>query len=303
MRMKMCAVLACLAAGALVVGDTAKAAPVTWTIVSSASTIKLSIPDGQTISATFAPVVGISSAVVTLRARNQTGATTGTGSSWTIGSTTNIEGDFLTDTDFTSSIEFLNSPFDDYDATISGSYNPQLGSPPPNNALTDPGDYGVRIIASVSLLGGLVKLNDPVFAALRDIMMQASSGAIAVTAGSFPASSMLVGVESGSLAYRGSGTLGGVVGSGLVALPSGTASNSKAGSGSIGIVGPLATLTYPVNAPLSFTLGPGLSFSANITGTIVATAIIPEPTTYALLGVGMAMLAPMAVRRYRKRRA
>ena len=67
--------------------------------------------------------------------------------------------------------------------------------------------------------------------------------------------------------------------------------------------GDLATLTIPIVQTLNIRLdNENLAIvQINVTGTIVATAIVPEPATIGMLAVGMAMLAPVAVRRWRKR--
>jgi hypothetical protein len=60
-------------------------------------------------------------------------------------------------------------------------------------------------------------------------------------------------------------------------------------------------LTIPVSVIVPVDVG-GFILSAVLTGQIVATAVVPEPGTVALLAIGGVALVPLVARRGRRRR-
>jgi hypothetical protein len=315
MQIRKCGLIALLAVSGIVASGSAHAAPISWKIVSSASSISLAIPN-QTLTITSTasispPLVGTSISV-SMRALNPGTGTASTPTGWTIGNVENIFGTLQTDTDFQSFIKFLdvqdppNSDPTTIDGIDSGSYAP-LADGSPGTAL---GDFGTRIFAGNPV--GVLNLDF----AFRNMLYDLTSGVIG-TSGSlnnhtFPASSTFFGVENADLAFRarnGGGLAGsafvGLIGSGSANI-GGFGTDNTAGNGSIVVTpqvgGDLAVLTIPITQTLLIPLDSDglLVFKLNVSGTIVATAIVPEPATVGMLALGLAMLAPVAIRRRRR---
>lgn len=318
MNCRKCVALACVAAGVLLASSKASAVPVTWTVVSSASSISLSMPN-QTITITSSSpftssFTGLTSISVSFRALNPGTASASTPTGWTIGNKQNVSGYFATDTDYISSIKFLGGAqnITKVDGIDSGSYAPLAdGSPGTASA-----DFGVRIFGGGTVLiffSGTANVD----VAFRDMIYDATSGVIPIAGGSFDSNLVTTGSYAGAdLAYRardGGGTLGstfvGLIGSGAATLPATGTLSSGAAAGSIVITpkvgGDIATLTLPIKIPVEIPLDDDglVKFKANITGTLVGTLVVPEPTAWMLAAVGLAMLSPLAVmRRLKKRR-
>jgi hypothetical protein len=304
MRMKISAALACLAVGLISLTSTANAAPISWSIVSSASTISLAIPN-QTITVTStANIILSTSQTVSLRALNPGTASGSTPTGWTIGNKENIQGTILADYDG-SNIQFLapNNPGTNIAGIETGLYAPL----PDGTAGTAPADFATRIFAGAGAL--LATLN--VDLAIRDVLYQLTSGVLPISSGTFTvggASSF--GLEDAAIAYRarnggglGGGALVDTIGGGSAETGSISTTNTAAGLGTYTQIGNSATIVVPITQTLVVPLDEDglLFFKLNVSGTIVATAIVPEPATVGMLAVGMAMLAPVAVRRWRKR--
>ena len=237
-------------------------------------------------------------------------ATTPTG--WTIGNKQNLSGSFSTDTDFVTSIKFLGGPGGNQISGIdSGSYSPLADGSEPGTALAD---IAARLrvgVQSPTTVGGW-----NMDLALRNVLYSLESGVLPVTLGSFDSNLVSSGLLSEDIAYRGrngfgvfGGILTGLVGSGTETSAAGdSAASVGASAGSVVVVttpeGSVATLTVPFNVPITLDVQAG-GFSLpiihmNLTGTIVGAAMVPEPATVGMLAVGMAMLVPIAVRRWRR---
>lgn len=284
MRIQKSLVVACAVVAALAT-SAANAANISWTIVSSASSITLSLPTAT---------ISTSGLNVSLYPRNQ--GTTGSGGSWSVGNKQNLAGYISTDTDFTSYVDFLEGlGAQNFQALETGAVAPLANG----DTGTAPAAYGLRIHAR-ALFG--ITTGD-ISAAIRDVELGLNSPSLTVTAGSFAASGINVGIDTASLAYRGVGTIGDLIGSGSASIDNLVSANSKAGAGSIAdLGGNLRQITIPVNIPVLIDLE-GVVLNGTAIGQIVAIAVVPEPSTYAMMGIGLSMLAPMAVRRLRKRRA
>jgi len=303
MRKRISAALACLAVGVIGLTGSASAAPVTWNIVSSASSISLAIPN-QTLTITSSSSIASgligTSLTISLRALNPGTASASTPTGWTIGNKQNVQGTIETDTDFTSSIEFLTGS--NIEGIDSGSYAPLADG----SAGTASADFGTRIYAGAGALLGGLNLD----MAIRNVLYDVVSGAIGIGGGgSFAASGTDFGLDNANLAYRGRNGFGlggstfvGLIGSGTAGI-GGLSTDNTAGAGSVVVVGPNATLTLPITQTLAVPLDDDglLVFKLNVTGTLVATAVVPEPATMGMMALGLAMLAPAAVRRWKKR--
>jgi hypothetical protein len=76
---------------------------------------------------------------------------------------------------------------------------------------------------------------------------------------------------------------------------------NSAGAGSIAYgVGLSRTITIPISQAIPLDLGGGVLINATATGTIVATAIVPEPSTSALGDAGLLQSALMMIYGRRK---
>lgn len=147
-----------------------------------------------------------------------------------------------------------------------------------------PADFG---------LGG----TGPVFAeaAGRDFtfdLLDGTTGPAALAGGAFAASGLNLRVLSGMLDYRV------VIGSaypGSRNLTNSTAVNAG-GVGLLTVAGNVETLTLPVTATYSFEEN-GIIADVFVEGQIVATRLIPEPTSAAVLGLGGLVLAGRRRRR------
>jgi hypothetical protein len=302
MRLKNIAALACLALGLSSLTGSADAAPVTWNIVSSASSISLAIPNQTvTLTSTSSIVSGVfgTSLTFSMRAANPGTGSWSSTTAWTIGNRQNISGTIESDTDFTSNIQFLAGS--NIDGIDSGSYAPLADG----SAGTASADFGTHIFADAGLLqGGGFNLD----LAFRNALYDLLSGSIPVAGGEFAANQMDFGVDNADLSYRarnGFGVAGstfvGSIGSGAVNIGGLSTDNINGGNGNISVVGSLATLTLPITQTLVVPVDGLWDFELIVSGNIVATAVVPEPATVGMLAVGMAALTPLAVRRWRKR--
>jgi hypothetical protein len=136
-----------------------------------------------------------------------------------------------------------------------------------------------------------------------------TAGGTALSGGSFDATQQNVLVTQGSIAYWISApaiSATPLFGSSVIAPPTLSAQNGVDSSGNsngqVGTVtniGGVTTITLPIFADQVVSVS-GLPVDVIFTGQIVATATVPEPTTFALAGVGMVGLMLVANRRLRR---
>ncbi len=155
-----------------------------------------------------------------------------------------------------------------------------------------PGDIGLNLYAPVS------------FAAIRGAIGDETSGAIPLVGNAFDASQVTLLQFTGTLDYNLSG-LGGSFATliGTTSIAGGSALNTATG-GTLTTVGNLETLTIPllVDIPIHVPVGGGSGFITLdniVTGTIVATALVPEPSSLMLaaLGIPVALVARRKLRK------
>jgi hypothetical protein len=179
----------------------------------------------------------------------------------------------------------------------SGSWQPLAGGAAGNA----PANYGVFI----PYLSGLV----PVNAALRGVAYTVTTAVLPLTGGGASrtfANSEVIGLTAGNLDYRATGLFSG---QGTSTLAGNSASNAAPGNGTLEILGgDQFRVTFPVDLtiPISFDAS-GTTFTATtrFLGSLQAEGFlvaVPEPTTWALLGMTVASAGFLAVRHRRQQR-
>jgi len=267
-------------------GETARATAVTWTINSATSSVKLSIPD-QIVDGNK---VGV---------RNLTGS----GSSWTIGSTASVSGTLATDYIEGGSLDFV--PGSNIVALNTGNYrpNPAVFSPSaagPGNPTgiylgnsTAPGVFGAKLVA-VDVFGATVA-----YLAFRNVNLGIDSGAMPFVGNTFnTAVGLNFGIASAGLDIDGIGLLipENIIPDALNNPIASIAANAHP-NGTIADLGGLnRRITIPINVPLLLNFE-GSTLNATLTGQIVANAVVPEPTTLMMAGIGLLTLTFRARRR------
>jgi len=277
------------------------AAQVDWQISSADSSVKLNIPDSTS---------NLEGVMVTARFRNQSGGDTGP---WTTGSTASLSGTISSNYQegLSPSIEFLPAAIGDIVGMNSGDYRPNPaaysgGTVLPDGTATDgsfvgigtsPGVYGTRMRATI-----LGSTSDVMFLGFRNVSFDLSSAVLGVNSltGAFAANTANFGIQH---------TLVGVdlVSMLLVVMPdqiismSGMTGVNQAATGSVTSPDPLGQpnlrkLTLPINVPTTMQLG-GLTIPTTMTGSIVAFATVPEPSTIVLACVGAVAIAIAGAKR------
>jgi hypothetical protein len=270
----------------LTVGTTASnaLADVTWDVDPALSSITLTIPD-QTVN-----VPGVGN--VTARIRNADN------SAWSQGRTAALDGTLSTDFVDGSSIDFLGGAHNVF-ALETGSFRP---NPAVWNGTTWTDTSGAPAAFAGKVRGTLVITVDVGFMALRSVFADIESNVVPLGGGgSFAASSTMFGLESAQLQLDGFTVLGNDVPDLNEPLDAFLAGNT-AGAGSVISPDPigqplLRKLTLPVNVPLAIPIEDVGAVNGSITGTVVAFAVVPEPSALALAVIGMAGLIASSWRR------
>ena len=132
-------------------------------------------------------------------------------------------------------------------------------------------------------------------------------GTAALSGGSFPASGLTISTDAGHLDYNlntgngdGPPQTSSSFQNGTTNIGGNSGPNSLAGNGSVVTAGGFQTITVPVNVDVTVNTGL-IVVDAVFVGQIVAkAAVVPEPSTFALAGLGLIALVPMVRRRLRK---
>ncbi len=145
------------------------------------------------------------------------------------------------------------------DANLGGIWQPAVGG----TAGSAPADYGTR---AGSVVG-----------AGRNIVLDVASTFIAVSSGAFDATQISLTYLSGVVDYNA-----GASGSGTISLFGEFGFNNASG-GLIAVAGNIETLTLPVQFSTAFTVASPDDSMLVLTGQLVATRTVPEPSSTALL--------------------
>lgn len=284
-------VSALAALGALLLAATAaQAAPVSWTIDSTQSFVQLAIPQ-QSVAVN-------NTTNLTVRLRNQTGSA----STWNQGNKAFMGGtiatDFISDSTL-GSIEFLPGQANMF-AINSGNYRPNPASwngTAYTNTSQAPAAFGTKVQAQV-----LVFL-DAAFLSIGNVFYELNSGVLPISGG-------LSGTVSGTAENFGLASASLEFDSVLSSLglpdaqasgPVGATQLNADGLWTIANLGGNSRkLTGSLNLPLAIDLN-GTIVTGQVTGLIVATATVPEPSTLMLLGGGAIAMALLGRRRARRR--
>jgi hypothetical protein len=273
----------------------ASAAHVDWLISSTDSSVKLNIPDLTSV---------LQNVSVPIRFRNQSGGDSGP---WTTGSTASLAGTIPTNYQegLSPSIEFLPADIGDIVGLNSGAYRPNPAAYSSGTVLPDgtatggsflgvgtaAGVYGTRMRATI-----LSSTSDVMFLGFRDVSFALSSatlgvnsltGAFAANTANFGIQHTLVGVDLVSVLL--------VVTPDQIVAVSGMTGTNQAATGTVTSPDPigqpnLRKLTLPITAPTILQLGE-LSIPVTMTGSVVAFATVPEPSTIVLACIGAIAIA------------
>jgi hypothetical protein len=133
--------------------------------------------------------------------------------------------------------------------------------------------------------------------AARHVIGDSTSGAIPLVGNAFDSTGLSFALVSGNADYNLSTFLGPEIGT--ASIVGGGALDTLSG-GTLTEVGTLLTLTLPLLVNEDLTIA-GIPVTAVLTGQIVATATIPEPSTMVLACLAAIGLGVVAIRKRRKR--
>lgn len=289
-----CCAMAGVAAAICFFIGTADGSMISWTIDSSQSKLTLAIPDTK---------LDLDGTAVTVRIRNQS-SSGGGNNVWNVGNSAPIAGTLETNYTDGLAIKFFPTASGVIVGVNSGNYRPNPAAFNPlntnaenpdgqyENTSTAPAVFGARARASVSIL-----TVDAGFLGFHDVSYNLTSASIPIAGfTTFPASSTDFGILESKLDFDG------------VALPLGLGQpipdildtpldnligpNSGGAASIISLGGLMRQMTIPIVEIIPLDLGGGVVINATATGTIVATALVPEPSTFAL---GAAACIPLAL--------
>lgn len=171
-----------------------------------------------------------------------------------------------------SAISFANQPVDQLPEPGGGPALNMYGSPAP-------AQYGLSVI-----------LIDSGPLALRNLLADVTSSVpIALLAGSFNSAGTSLGTVTGDADYNLDG-LAPAFGTSSLAGQSGP---NSTGVGTVTVAGPLTTITIPIFVDVPLVVN-NIPLDAIFTGQIVATNIVPEPSSLVLACFGLLGLAAVA---------
>lgn len=182
------------------------------------------------------------------------------------------------------------------DASISGVWCPVEGGGPIVPG-TDPTLGGTNLEHADYAF----TLDAIVWSALRNFQVDALSGPLPRTGGTYNSAGVVLPVLSGSLSNTSIlGDIGDVLGSlDLTGAPLGAPSFGGSNAGGVGTITPFGLsgmeITVPVDITQPLPLGSALAF-LRVTGTLTAIDV-PEPGSIALAGIGLLGLAALVARR------
>jgi hypothetical protein len=290
--------------GIALAASAARADALSFTVDSTQSYLTLNIPN-----------FSLSGLTINLTAQNRTNGFP-LGTAWSTntntGNTAFISGTFATTVggSFTgqtlSSIQFI-SGANSLAAINSGNYRP---NPAAYNAVTSiynnngpaPGAYGSTVHSTLGN-AGLVSFDNVTY----DIGSNNIPASFTAGAGTFPVNLAGQEVNAGILSSIFSAQGLSVLIAGQV-LPNGTGSLDPFSSPDTSTTPGTYSYTsstnlqvlIPVNVPFSIALGGGVFINGNAFGQIVGNAAVPEPSTFALAGLGLVSLVAMVRRRRNK---
>jgi len=287
---KKCALAVMATCAISLASATARAASVTWTINSSLSKVSLAIPD-QVVQGNK---IGL---------RNQTGS----GSTWTVGNTAFMSGTIGSTYTEGGSLDF--NPANTILGINSGNYRPNPAAFNPlvtstintlgtyGNSSLAPGVFGTKAVAVDAF--GLAAA----YLAFRSVSYDIDSLAPMpftgpTTGGTFNTAGIQFGIANALIDVDGISIL--IVGQLIPDMANTPISNligtSTNPGGTITGAGLNRTITIPLNIPIAIDVD-GLILTASLTGSITASAVVPEPSTLMMAGIGLVSLAVCARRR------
>lgn len=279
-------------------------AGIMWEIDETQSSLTLAIPD-------FNLTVGSLSANV--RIRDQSGGTGNTGP-WSIGNKAFIDGTI--DTVYAEEaqfIQFLGASLGDIVGLNSGSYrpNPAAFNPANTNTANPNGQYSNTTTAAAVFgakvrlfaLGGLVNA-DAAFLSFSDVNYDLFSAVIPLTGigdSTFAANTLSFGIAEADINADGvsAGLAGQVIPDTLDSVSNLIQTNTAPLASISNLGGLMRKLTIPISIPLAIDLN-GTIINGTATGQIVATAVVPEPSTWAMAISSIAVYSLHWLRRRRR---